>query len=146
MFKGKIYHNYYNYDRNKYFYESYINKYIQNYLSKDQYIVDILLFDTSQEKYNSYEEIISNKKETKNLQVFISILIYVDNLSIDSKKYTWIDDLYNSMNIANYKKLSLQLNFSTDKTSTKELYIDKYSKISINGNITQDTLSEFLNK
>ena len=143
IFKGKVSHDYYTHDRNKYFYENYINEYIQSYISKDQYIIDMLLFDTSSEKYDNYEEVISNSKETKNLRVVVWILIYAD--FVEPEKFKWIDTLYNDLNTVNYKELSLYLSFSSDKDSTRALYANKYNRISTNGNITQDTLSEFLN-
>lgn len=103
----------------------------------------MLLFDTSSEKYDNYEEVISNSKETKNLRVVVWILIYAD--FVEPEKFKWIDTLYNDLNTVNYKELSLYLSFSSDKDSTRALYANKYNRISTNGNITQDTLSEFLN-
>lgn len=142
-FKGKIVYDKYYECRNIFYYKNYINEYIQKYIPKDRYIIDMLLFDTSSKKYNSYEEIISNSKETKNLQVVVWILIYTD--VVEPEKFKWTDALYNDLNTVNYKELSLHLSFSSDKDSTRELYADQYNRISTNGNITQDTLSEFLN-
>lgn len=154
VFKGKISRDYYYNDRTKNFYESHINRYIQNHIFDDQYTIEVfpmnLMLGNGEfeeyicKKYNNYEEIVSNDANTQDWDIVVYILIYDNNPK--PKNYKWIDDLYEDLTATKYKEFTLELNFSNDKEAPVYLNSGQYRRVLSNGEITQDTLSKFLNE
>ena len=140
FFKGKISNDYYYEDRNQYFFQQHYSKYIEQYISKDDYKFEMLFLYCSPTKYNTYEEMLSDKNDIENWSLYMYIRIYNQNKSdTDSiKKCEDIckicqQELYNS----GFKECGIGMYLFDESGKSFYNYKDVCYENALNGNKTK---------